>query len=353
MGLPTIEIIFKSLASSFIARSQKGIVLLILKDQTPTFTSATYNLFSEVNKEDWTPKNYDLIEKTFLGRPTKVMIEVQGADELLADVLKRVKSKKWNYLAIPEATETNNIALFIEEQREYHGKTFKAVLANTPADYEGVINFTADEIKVGEKTYSTAEYTCRIAGILAGLSFTRSSTYYVLPEVDSIKEVDDPNAAIDNGELILINDGEKIKIGRGVNSLKTLIGPVTNEKKSEELKKIKIIDGMDQIKEDITSTYENEYVGKYNNNYDNQVLFISDVNSYLKDIAGEILDNHYDNKADVNVEAQRLAWKSVGVDVTDLSDQQVKEKSFRSKVFLGGNVKFLDSMEDLEFVVTM
>ena len=89
---------------------------------------------------------------------------------------------------------------------------------NAAADDEGIINFATDNIEVGAKTYTTAEFCCRIAGILAGLPLNRSATYYTLPEIESITESETPDDDVDNGKLILINDGTKTKM-QGVSTL--------------------------------------------------------------------------------------------------------------------------------------
>ncbi|WP_427340648.1 phage tail sheath C-terminal domain-containing protein [Caloranaerobacter sp. DY30410] len=349
MGLPRINIEFSGKAVSAVERSARGIVALILKDNG-NFDTKEYKSIEEINADDWTTDNIDYIKKTFMGRPSKVIcerIDTSATDYNAA--LDRLKNKKWNYLAIPgiAADDTTAIATWIKTQRDNNKKTFKAVLPNHAADHEGIINFTTADIKTVDKTYTTAEYCCRIAGILAGLPFTRSATYYVLDEVESITESTDPDADIDNGQLILINDGEKIKIGRGVNSLVS-----TTTEKTEDFKKIKIVEVMDMIKDDIRDTFNNYYVGKVPNIYDNQVLFFTSVNAYFKELANqEILDPNFRNKADVDIRAQRLVWESMGVDTSRLNDQQVKEKTFRSNVYVKANIKIVDAMEDLEFSI--
>lgn len=351
MGLPTLDFEFKSKAVSAVQRSQRGIVALILKDDTGTFDTKEYKSITEIVAADWTAKNLDYLNKTFLSAPFKVIVERLDADALnYNDALTRLKSKKWNYLAIPgiATADVAAVGTWIKTERDTNKNTYKAVLPKSVSDHEGVINFTTEGIVVGATTYSAAEYTCRIASILASLPFTRSATYYVLPEVEAITEHVDPDASIDDGELILINDSQKIKIGRGVNSLTTL-----SVDKSADFKKIKIVEGMDLIKEDIKTTFNDEYVGKVNNEYVNQALFLSSVNTYLKTIQGDILDPAADNRVDVDVEAQRSAWEGTGLDTTDLTDQQIKEKSFQSKVFVAGSAKFLDSMEDLDFNISM
>lgn len=351
MGLPKILIEFFGKAVSAVTRSSRGIVALILKDDTPTAKSQEIKSIDDVLSTDWTPANLNYIKQTLKGTPSKVIIEVIPADSTdFNEGLKNLGNKRFNYLAIPSITsaQTEDIVTWIKEKRK-DKKSYKAVLPNAKADCEGVINFTANGIKVGEDIFTTAEYTPRIAGIIAGLPFTRSATFYVLDEVDEIIEPVDPDAAVDAGELILINDGEKIKIGRGVNSLVT-----TTTTKTEDYKSIRIVEVMDMVSDDIRSTFEDGYVGKVNNIYDNQTLFITAVNGYFKELAGnEILDKNYDNQAEINVDAQRLAWEKIGVDTSEWDDQTVKETSFKRNVFLKGNVKIVDSMEDLDFNIFM
>lgn len=351
MGLPEININFQSLAVSAVQRSQRGVIALILKDDTDdTFDTKEYRTITEINDDDWTTTNKDYIEKALLGVPSKIIVERLGTGAANYNAaLTRLASKKFNYLAIPGVAvgDVSTVSTWIKTERDNNKKTFKVVLPNSVSDHEGIINFTTDDIVVGVKTYTTAEYTARIAGILAGLSLQRSSTYYVLPEVESITESVDPDADIDAGELILIND-DGVKIARGVNSLTT-----TTTTKGEDFKKIKIIEGHDLIKEDITKTFKDNYIGKVNNSYDNQVLFLAAVNAYLRTLEGEVLNPNVDNFVGVDIEAQRLVWEEMGTDTTDWDDQRVKENSFQSKVFVGGSLRFLDAMEDLQLKISV
>lgn len=350
MGLPEVRIEFIEKAVSAVQRSSRGIVALILKDDTRPAGEVIYNSIDEVNSSDWTAENKDYIDKTFIGTPSKVIIErIATTATDYNSALAVLKNKRWNYLAIPgiAAGDVSNIATWIKNCRDNDKKTFKAVLPNITADHEGIINFCTDDIKVGETTYTANQYTCRIAGILAGLPFTRSSTYYVLDEVESIAESADPNADIDEGKLILINDGENIKIARGVNSLTT-----TTETKGEDFKKIRIIEEMDLVRDDIRDTFENNYAGKYVNKYDNKIIFLAAVNSYFKELAKEnILDPSGDNLAEINIQAQSDYLQSKGIDISKLSEQQIKEYNTGSKLFVKAQVKFLDAMEDLYFEI--
>lgn len=352
MGLPQIIIEFNGKAVTAIKRSQLGIVALILKDDVQTAETVTYKSIEDVPTDGWSPENLDYIQLAFKGTPSKIIIErlPTTATDYNA-TLTRLNNKRFNYLAIPgiEAKDTTTIETWIKTKRDINKKTFKAVLPNSEADHEGIINFTTTGIKVGEKEYTTAEYTARIAGILAGLPFTRSSTYYELNEIDAITEIEDPDTAVDNGELILINDGENIKIGRGINSLTTTTG-----KKTEDFKSIRVMEVQDLIKDDIRTTFDKHYIGKHNNIYDNQVLFIRSINAYYDGLEGEeILDPNFDNKAEINVQKQRLAWEGIGRDTSEWDDQKVKEMSFKKNVFLASNIKIVDAIEDLDMDIAI
>ncbi|MFQ9653596.1 MAG: phage tail sheath C-terminal domain-containing protein [Enterocloster sp.] len=86
----------------------------------------------------------------------------------------------------------------------------------------------------------------------------------------------DPDERINKGEFILVFDGEKYKVGRGVNSLTTF-----TKEKTEDVRKIKIVEGMDSYQDDIRNTFTDSYVGKYVNDYDNKQLFVAAVRAYL------------------------------------------------------------------------
>ena len=346
MGLPKILIEFKTLAETLIARSERGIVAVILKDNSNTNQTYTFSKESEIVKSHFTASNLAFLSLVFMGNPSTVIVERVQTGGDISDALEWLKNKRWYYLTVPVIAdgEIDTIVDFIKEQRSQYHKTFKAVLPLAAADDEGIINFATDNIKVGAKTYTTAEFCCRIAGILAGLPLNRSATYYTLSEVQSITESETPDADVDNGKLILINDGTKIKIARGVNSLTT-----TSEDKGEDFKKIKIIEAVDMIRDDIRATFEDEFVGKVENSYDNKIVFIAAVNKYFKDLASRgVLYDKYDNKVEIDIDAIR-EWLSLTRDVTSWDDEKVKTSNTGTNVFVKASIQIQDAIEDLKF----
>ncbi len=350
MGLPKINIIFKTKGVTAIKRSARGIVALIIRDDTEgTFKKCTYKSVSDVDFTKISKRNYEYLQLIYKGSPSKVIVINLGREGNVSDALRALEPLKWNYLTFPEMTKEESIMLsaWIKEQRKEKKKTFKAVLPNSASDHEGIINFTTDNIlsDVSENVFTVNEYTTRIAGMLAGLPLSRSCTYF---EFDDILDCDyplDADERIDKGELVIIYDGDVFKVGRGVNSFVTF----TTEK-GKDFSKIKIMEGIDLYQDDIRSTFDKYYVGKYRNDYDTKQAFISAINAYNKELEGDVLDKSHSNKTKIDIEAQRLYLEKKGISTEKFDETKLKVANTGSHVFVIGNLKFVDAMEDLTMI---
>lgn len=351
MGLPSINISFLGKARNAITRSARGIVACIIKDDTEGIpaiqTCATIN---DVDFTKMSAENYEYMKLLFEAMPSKVIIASLPKDAATYDAaLKSLKDLRWNYLTVPGivADDTASITAWIKQQRDSNHKSFKAILPKTPADHEGIINCTIDEVEtsiLGRKV-SCSAYCARIAGIVAVVPLTMSTTYYELADIISCLVPDDPDKAIDEGELIAVFDGEKYKIGRGVNSLKTI-----TEGKNGDFQKIKIIEGKDLMNDDIRSTFEDNYVGKVRNSYDKKQEFVAAVNNYFRTIQGDILDENYENVCQIDIEAQKNYLEENGTDTSQMTDVQIASANTGSHLFICSNIHLIDAMEDLTMV---
>jgi hypothetical protein len=355
MAFPQINIIFKSVAATAMKRGTKGIVFAILKDAVGV--KGVYELTTAtdipVGLSAYNKAQLGLIFQGGVTAPRKVIACVQ--DSTLSDIstsLTVAEAMKFDYLVVPgaSAADATAAATSVKGMRTNLAKKVKAVLPNTASDSEAVINFATDNIVVDGTTYAAKDYCARIAGILAGTPLTASVTFTVLPEVDDVPRMSQSNAGtlIDAGKLILFHDGEKIKIARGVNSLTT-----TSTDKGEQFKKIKIIDILDLIHDDIKRTAEDSYIGKVSNSYPNKCLLINAINAYFVQLENEGLLERGANKAYIDVDAQRTYLKSIGYDVDAMDDTEVKAANTRDKVFLAATVKPVDAMEEITFNVTL
>lgn len=354
LGLPNLSMTFAGKAVSAIERSARGIVAIVLKDDTEGGKElSVYKKVDMVDFTNWSEKSYNYLKLVFAGAPSTVIaLRVAKKTENFLTALTKLKDLKWNYLTIPElpAVEVTTVSAWVKQYRTDKNKTFKTVLAHCKADHEGIINLTTENITttITGETYTAAEYCTRIAGILAGLSLARSSTSYVLEDITSADAPEDPDERINDGELVIIFDGKKYKIGRGVNSLVSF----TTEK-TEDVRFIKIVEGMDLYQDDILETYEDEYVGKIINDYDGKQMFVGAINAYHKGLLGNVLDKSFDNTAAIDVEAQRIYLESKGKDTTEMDDLEVAKANTGTQVFISSNVKFVNAMEDLTMKVNM
>jgi len=358
IGLPQIIINFIKKAASAIARSAKGIVVIVVKDDTDkTFDLKMYNYASEADKDKalYTTANYQQISDAFLGTPNKVYIVRVDAAEAFSNAVTIVDTLKFNWLCLADGTAADQQAVAtyvkgknsVNKVRKIKAVTYKATIT----DDMHIVNFTNETIKrPGEASLPGWNYLGRITGALAGLPFTRSITYFVFADLEGVAEPVDMDAAIGNGEFVLMNDYGEVKAARGVNSLKTITGNI-----SEDMKKITIVEAMDVILEDIATEFKNNYVGKYKNKYDNQALFISAVNGYFDALEKEdILDNEYNNESLINIETQRQAWLTFGkIEAAEWDEITVKNNTFGSNMYLTSNVKILDAIEDLNMNINM
>ena len=368
-GMPQIIINFRTKGTTAIKRSARGIVAMILHNETKDeIHNYTIRDVSDIPDTGLTDENVDLINKCLLGTPLRILVytlpntNVDGATKDQADVLKMLANIKWNWLCAPTATtqEQNDLASWIKTQRSNKHKTFKAVLSDQAADHEGIVNFCTNNIKVRTDTdslgnpvyttYTAVQYTARIAGILAGLALDRSATYFKLTEVESVEVYEDIDTLIDKGELLLIDeqDGDGVKIARACNSLTTF-----TTDKGEEFRKIKIIEGIDMVTDDIRDTFKKYYVGKVINDYNHKMLFISAILVYFSEIKGNVLDADAPNTVDINTTWQSNYAKLHGDDPTTMSVMEIRQYNTGDTLALVGDIRLVDAMENLKIDFTL
>ena len=87
MGLPKILIEFKTLAETLIARSERGIVAVILKDNSNTTKTAVYTKESEIVKSHYMATNLAYLSLVFMGGPSKVIVERVQTSDNISDAL--------------------------------------------------------------------------------------------------------------------------------------------------------------------------------------------------------------------------------------------------------------------------
>lgn len=362
IGLPSFNLIFKGLGTSAVARGSKGVAILIIKDDTDkTFTFAEYTSVDDLTSAEiakYTTDNGQFITDCLEGTPLKLIVARMDIAGTLSDLLALIKGKAprncWIGIAKGITADTDALVSFVKSANTNEKKKFKAfVFKATVSDDMHIVNFTNPNVTFtdtrGVKAGDNA--VPFLLGYLAGLSLSISSIAKVLSKFESVEEPASLETAINAGEFVLMNDEGDVRVARGVNSLIT-----TGEGITDDMKFILIVEVMDLMYTDIYTTWNSFYKGKYKNNADNQALLIGAINSYFTSLENEnLLDNSYSNVASVDIGSQRLAnYSKYGQDVVMAwSDDYAKEMTYGTNVYLKANIKILNAMEDLDFVITM
>lgn len=363
MGLPDIVIEFSRKAAVAIQSGTLGVVGIILKDAKNNGAMVLRGIDEIPDGESaFSEANTAYITRAFTGTPGKVIIYTLPEEaENYNEAFKFFATQKVNYLVgAPDinTTEAEAMATWIKGVRTSSIRRPVAVLPNTEGDTRAVINFSVvnysetDKIMAGEESFTEAEYCSRIAGLLAGVDLRISATYKPLNELTQIPSAEDEevDAAVDEGKLTLYNDGERIVIARGVNSLVT-----PTEVETEDLKKIKISAIQDLIESDIYSTLNRSYIGNYSNSYDNKCLLITAIKGYLRGLEATEGGKGYlradSSTVEINVAKQKQYLESIGVDTSDMDEQAIKEANTGSHVFLKGTISILDAIEDIDIFI--
>lgn len=421
MGAPSINISFIEKAITAVARGERGIVMLWVKDSLPAAAKNPITVTTESDIPEGlgegTVEQVKLAMLGYVNAPKKVLVYCMGIPENKpgdvangeenepGDVADREENEpggesslagegdspasensgvekgykqameasetiRFDYLAVP-GVETDgkaqDVAAWVKSMRGNKKKKVKAVLPNTAADNEGVINFTTGQSikaetvtgkdgqkEVKEKVYTAEQYCARIAGLIAGTPMDIACTYAPLMELSDCTRLTDIDTPVDKGEFILFHDGEKVKVVRGVNSFVTTV-----DGKGGSFKKIKIVEAMDMINDDIVKTAQDSYLGKYANTYSNKCLLITAISGYFAQLKRDGIVNRY--SVGLDAKAIRLYLKERGLQATldngtvkdtdECSDEEIITADTGTNVFLIGNAKILDAIEDINMPI--
>ncbi len=199
---------------------------------------------------------------------------------------------------------------------------------STALNHEGIIN-VGTGVKLGSASYSSAQTSAYVAGLIAGQRLNESTTYHAAPFEDVTRRWtrSEQETAVKNGVFLLFHDGRQVKTLRGIN---TLVTPAAGQ--NNAWKKIRSVRVMDAISSDLQRTAEDSYIGKVNNTEEGRLALIGAMKEYLALLAqsGVIEANGFDVIPDP-------AYYGDAPIIKPEADQ----------VFLQWNVKLADVMEQL------
>lgn len=362
---PSITIAFTEQGASAVTRGERGIVALVLK-------GARQQTFKVMNISDipmgvLSAENDQFVKDALIGyshAPKYIIVYVMPTAEDMTksykDMMQYFENERFTYMAIPTAKTDNkvqDIVTWTKKQRSEHN-LIKVVLPEVAADSEGVINWSSTLYRTKEQALTPEQGCARIAGLLAGTGLTVSGTYAPLNDFVDVSRLTKPeqDEAVGAGKLIALWDGEKVKLNRAVTSLTT-----TSADKGDSFKKIKLVETMDMMEDDIRKTIEDSYIGKFSNSYDNKCLLITAINAYFMGLVNDgLLDV---GQCQIDIEGQKQWLKAQGnkvvledgseKDIDDCNDMEIKRANTGSQVFLKATVSLVDAIEDVTLKITV
>lgn len=218
-----------------------------------------------------------------------------------------LKESVFNILACYDFGDTSaftleSILTFIKTMRETKGVKIQAVMQNANlANYEGIISTAGQGVQFtsGEEL-DGKEFVIWVAGATAGATAYQDNTYKTINGATKITNdvlESDIEGLIKSGFLVISkNRSGNIVIEKDINTLVTM-----REDTTELFSLNKTIRLLDEIANKVAIDFENNYIGKVNNDQSGRNLFKASIISYLTSLqtAGGIIN--FNSSEDVTV----------------------------------------------------
>lgn len=359
--LSSIEIAFKQKSTTFIERSERGIGILILRDDTEGPQFKKYKDITEVqlDKEKYTEENYKYLEDIYICAPYEINVirlkTTEGEIKTnISDALVIINKMPTGWVTIADGDTEDYAALASwTKTQEMNNKTFKSIVwkQNKP-DNMHIVNFMNEKVTFIDerKEQEAVKFIPSLLGILTACNITRSCDNFICTNLEAVKEVEDTKETVKEGGFVLSNVRGAVRVLVGANSLVTLDG----ETKTADMQYIDNVERQDLIRDDITDIFQNHYAGP-GNTFNRQIMFISACKQYFDSLAEiEVLDSEYENDIDIDVERQRKAWINAGrSEVEKWKDSKIRRTTFKRKMFLDATVKFIAATADLHLNINL
>ena len=212
--------------------------------------------------------------------------------------LDTIESYTYNTMGVAVTDETTKklYAAFCRRMRDEFGIKFQLVLYNLAADYMGVISV---KNKVSDAGWSEASLVYWVTGAECGCEISRSvqnRKYDGSFTVDTAYTQAQLIACISNGEFVLHNNNNEVRVLEDINSMVT-----TSDTEGDIFKNNQTIRVMDQIGNDIAVIFNTKYLGIMPNDAAGRISLWSDIVAHHRQMEKvQAIENFQDS--DVTVE---------------------------------------------------
>ena len=222
--LPSIVVAFKSLATSFIERSQRGIAILIVRedgetngnDYTPVEASIK-EVTLETDLTDWSNANAARIADMLAIMPAKVVVVTIDSTADIDDATDLIEENYQNGRVTTVSSTTADytaLATWAKAKKSYHALVFNVASQDSryvESVYTQSVTFNSDwdsgrngqgTLNRAEGTYTTQELTPLICAILSRANVNGASST-ILKALSGVVDLTTPDTTINNGYIVL------------------------------------------------------------------------------------------------------------------------------------------------------
>ena len=125
----------------------------------------------------------------------------------------------------------------------------------------------------------------------------------------------------------------------------------SGSRKTDDFKKIKMIDVMDHVSTDLTDTIKNNWLGQYPNNYDNKCLLLANCQEYLDGLVSRTILSSA--SIEIDIEGNKKYLESKNEDTVNMTEDQIKKALTGENVFLSSQMGILDAMENFNIDIVV
>jgi hypothetical protein len=211
--------------------------------------------------------------------------EAESESSWYPKYLNMLEKNKWQTMCCFSSDDAikQSVCTFIENLRDTQGMYVQGVVADySGANSEGIIN-SISSVEINGDIFSKEDFVAVVAGMTAGSNITQSNTAKEI--IGASRIVNDMTnteieEALKNGKfLISYSRSGKIKVEQDINSLHTY-----GQDRSYTFSKNRCIRTLDEIGTTTKGTWEDQFMGKFDNNSTGLDIFRSVLIKYAQDL---------------------------------------------------------------------
>lgn len=245
-----------------------------------------------------------------------------------ADYFEDISVYDFNTMALPIEDEATKVAgtNFIKRLRDEEGKKCQVVVSGHSANHEAVINVKNGIVLTDGTAITPVQATAWVAGATAAAAVNESLTYApydgamdVRPRYTNSEII----TALNAGDFLFTEKRGTAVVEQDINSLTTY-----TIEKNQEFRKNRVLRVLDNIANNTKQVFEDNFIGRVNNNADGRGLFLANRIAYftgLQDIGA----------------IEEFAAEDISIEAGETKDS----------VVMNASVKPVDSMEKLYMTV--